>query len=63
VIDGILSQEKKKVDKVIISAAELNKCFGREVTPQQMKDQVMALLDNWQAKDLGAHRPGKENGT
>ena len=50
VIDGILSQDKKEVDKVIISAAELNKYFGREATPRQMKDQIMALLDDWQAK-------------
>ena len=50
VIDGILSQEKKEVDKVIISAAELNKYFGKEATPRQMKDQIMALLDEWQAK-------------
>ena len=50
VIDGILSQEKKEVDKVIISAAELSKYFGKEATPRQMKDQIMALLDDWQAK-------------
>lgn len=46
-IDGILSQEKKEVDKVILSTAELSKYFGKEVTPRQMKDQIMALLDEW----------------
>lgn len=50
VIDGILSQEKKEVDKVIISTAELNNYFGKEVTPRQMKDQIIALLDDWKAK-------------
>ena len=40
-IDGILSQEKKEVDKVILSTAELSKYFGKEVTPRQMKDQIM----------------------
>lgn len=49
-IDGILSQEKKEVEKVIISAAELSKYFGKEVTPRQMKDQIMALLDEWKEK-------------
>lgn len=50
VIDGILSQEKKEVDKVIISTAELNKYFGKEKTPREMKDQIMALLDDWKTK-------------
>ncbi len=50
VIDGILSQEKKEVDKVIISTAELNKYFGKEKTPREMKVQIMALLDDWKSK-------------
>ena len=50
VIDGILSEEKKEVDQVIISTEELNKYFGKEVTPRQMKDQIMALLDEWKEK-------------
>ncbi|MPM09480.1 Nucleoid occlusion protein [bioreactor metagenome] len=50
VIDGILSQEKKEVDKVIISTTELNKYFGKEKTPQEIKDQIIALLDDWKAK-------------
>ena len=49
-IDGILCQEKKEVDKVILSTAELSKYFGKEVTPRQMKDQIMALLDEWKEK-------------
>ena len=50
VIDGILSEEKKEVDRVIITTDELNKYFGKEVTPRQMKDQIMALLDDWKEK-------------
>ncbi len=51
IIDGILSQEKKKEDRnVIINGAELEKYFGKEATPCQMKDQIMALLDDWKAK-------------
>lgn len=50
VIDGILSREKKEVDKVIISAAELNKYFGKDATPREMKDQIMSLLAEWKEK-------------
>jgi hypothetical protein len=50
VIDGILSQEKKEVDKVIIYTAELNNYFGKEATPREMKDQIIALLDEWKSK-------------
>ncbi|MFR1975229.1 MAG: hypothetical protein ACLS3F_12065 [Oscillospiraceae bacterium] len=40
VIDGILCEEKKKEDRdVIITGAELEKFFGKEATPRQMKDQ------------------------
>ena len=50
VIDAILSEEKKEVGQVIISADELSKYFGKEVTPRQMKDQIIALLDEWKEK-------------
>ena len=50
VIDGILSEEKKEVDKVIINSAELEKYFGKDKSPRQMKDQIMSLLDDWKAK-------------
>ena len=51
VIDGILMEEKKEVDKVIINSAELEKYFGKDKSPRQMKDQIMALLDDWKAKE------------
>ncbi len=51
VIDAILSEEKKKEDRdVIITGAELEKFFGKEATPRQMKDQIMALLEDWKEK-------------
>ena len=50
VIDGILSEEKREVDNVIISTDELNKYFGKEITPAKMKEQIMALLDEWKEK-------------
>lgn len=51
VIDAILSEEKKKEDRdVIITGAELEKYFGPEATPRQMKDQIVALLDEWKEK-------------
>ena len=50
-IDAILSEEKKKEDRdVIITGAELEKYFGKEATPRQMKDQIVALLDEWKEK-------------
>ena len=50
VIDGILSEGKREVDNVIISTDELNKYFGKEVTPAKMKAQILALLDEWKEK-------------
>jgi ParB/RepB/Spo0J family partition protein len=50
VIDGILSEKKKEDRGVIISTAELEKYFGKEVTPAKMKEQIMTLLDDWKQK-------------
>ena len=38
VIDGIMMEDKKEVDKVILTGAELGKYFGKEATPREMKD-------------------------
>ena len=40
VIDGIMMEDKKEVDKVILTGAELGKYFGKETTPREMKDQI-----------------------
>ena len=51
VIDAVLSQEKEKEDfDVIISSAELAQFFGKDKTPREMKDQIMALLGEWKEK-------------
>lgn len=49
-IDGILSRQKKEVDKVIISTAELGEFFDKTATPREMKDKIMALLAENKAK-------------
>ena len=35
---------------VIITGAELEKFFGKEATPRQMKDQIMTLLEDWKER-------------
>ena len=35
---------------MIISSEELNKYFGKENTPRQMKDQIIRLLDEWKGR-------------
>lgn len=50
VIDGILGETKKEVDKVIISTAELGEFFDKTATPREMKDQILALLGEWKDK-------------
>jgi ParB-like chromosome segregation protein Spo0J len=61
VIDGILAEEKKEVDKVIITGAELEKYFGKDKTPREMKDTIMKLLDDMAAKEKDRPDPNKDN--
>jgi len=35
---------------VIITGAELEKFFGKEATPRQMKDQIITLLEDWKER-------------
>lgn len=60
VIDGIMCEEKKEVDKVIISGAELSNYFGKEKTPQEMKSQIIKLLDDWKGKEKEKAAPEKK---
>ncbi|MBS6956186.1 MAG: ParB/RepB/Spo0J family partition protein [Enterocloster asparagiformis] len=60
VIDGIMLEEKKEVDKVIINGAELEKYFGKEKSPQEMKDQIIKLLDDWKGKEKVQAKPEKK---
>lgn len=50
VIDGIMLEEKKEVDKVILSSQELGQYFGKDKTPREMKDTILKLLDEYKAK-------------
>ena len=60
VIDGIMCEEKREVDKVIISGAELSNYFGKEKTPQEMKAQIIKLLDDWKGKEKEQAAPAKK---
>jgi hypothetical protein len=59
-IDGILCEPKKEEIKVIITGAELNKYFGNEKTPREMKDTIIKLLDDWAVKEKSLNVPEKE---
>ena len=60
VIDGIMLEEKKEVDKVIISNQELSQYFGKDKTPRDMKDQILKLLDEWKSKQPELSKPEKK---
>ena len=50
-IDGIMMEEKKEVDKVILSSKELSQYFGNDKTPREMKDAILKLLEEHKAKN------------
>ena len=60
VIDGIMMEDKKEVDKVILTGAELGKYFGKETTPREMKDQIINLLDDWKGQQKEVAKPEKK---
>lgn len=60
VIDGIMMEDKKEVDKVILTGAELGKYFGKETTPREMKDQIIKLLDDWKGQKKEVAKPEKK---
>jgi ParB/RepB/Spo0J family partition protein len=64
-IDGIMLEQKKEADKVIISSQELEKYFGKDKTPRQMKDTILKLLDEYAAKkppELNKPAPAQDRG-
>ena len=61
VIDGIMMEDKKEVDKVILTGAELSKYFGKETTPREMKDQIIKLLDDWKNQQKEVTKPEKKS--
>ena len=60
VIDGIMLEEKKEVDKVIISSQELSQYFSKDKTPREMKDQIITLLDEWKNRQPELSKPEKK---
>ena len=60
VIDGIMMEDKREVDKVILTCAELGKYFGKETTPREMKDQIIKLLDDWKGQQKAQEKPDKK---
>ena len=60
VIDGIMMEDKKEGDKVILTGAELGKYFGKETTPREMKDQIIKLLDDWKGQQKEVAKPEKK---
>ena len=61
VIDGIMMEDKKEVDKVILTGAELSKYFGKETTPREMKNQIIKLLDDWKGQQKEQAKPEKKS--
>lgn len=60
VIDGIMLEEKREADKVIISSQELSQYFGKDKTPREMKDQIIRLLDEWKDRQPELAKPEKK---
>jgi len=61
-IDGILMEEKKEVDHVILSSKELAPFFGNDKSPREMKDAILKLLEDNKAKnppELGNNKQPK----
>lgn len=61
VIDGIMLEEKKEADKVILSSQELGQYFGKDKTPREMKDTILQLLEENKGKLKELSPPEKKN--
>ena len=48
VMDAIMSEEKKEVEKVTLTGDTLKKYFPKSYTPKQMEDTIIKLLEKWQ---------------
>ncbi|HBL49640.1 MAG TPA: DNA-binding protein [Firmicutes bacterium] len=60
IIDGILCEQKKEEIKVVLSGKELETYFGKDKTPQEMKEQIIKLLDEWAGKEKEHAAPEKQ---
>jgi ParB family chromosome partitioning protein len=50
VMDAIITEEKKEVEKVTLQGDRLKKYFPKSYTPKQMEETIFKLLENWQRK-------------
>jgi ParB family transcriptional regulator, chromosome partitioning protein len=50
VVDAIMTEEKKEIEKVTLSGDQLKKYFPKTYTPKQMEDTIFKLLEQWQRK-------------
>ncbi len=48
VMDAVMSEEKKEVEKVVLAGDKLRKYFPKTFTPKQMEDTIIKLLEKWQ---------------
>ena len=60
IIDGVLMEEKKEADKVILSSQELSEYFGKTATPREMKDTILKLLGEWKSQQKDINAPEKK---
>ena len=61
IIDGIMLEEKKEVDKVILSSEELWEYFGKDKTPNEMKATILTLLGEWKKQQKELAVPEKKD--
>jgi len=59
-IDGILMEQKKEVDKVILSSQELSQEFGKNMQPREMKDKIIELLEAYKSQQHDIAAPEKK---
>ena len=50
VMDAIMSEEKKEVERITLTSDKLHKYFPKSFTPRQMEETILKLLDQWQRK-------------
>jgi len=50
VVDAIMSEEKKEVDRITLTSDKLKRYFPKSFTPRQMEETIFKLLEQWQQK-------------
>ena len=50
VMDAIMSEEKKEVDRITLTSDRLKQYFPKSYTPRQMEETIFKLLEQWQQK-------------